>query len=294
VLTPEMIKTGSWKTKKFRRYDVSAGVPKIYPGKKQAYIAFLDEVKQELISMGFKEMTGPLVESSFFNFDALYTPQDHPARGLQDVYYVKQPKYTKLGKYKKFLEKIKAVHENGGETGSTGWQTEFSKKETRKLVLRSHATPLSARTLANNPNIPGAYFSVARVYRAEKIDATHLSEFNQCEGIVLGKDVNFRHLLGLLAKFVKKLTGAEKVRFVPGYFPYTEPSVECLVWTKNGWIELLGAGIFRPELTKPLGINVPVLAWGIGIDRLFMVKEGITDIRQLFSSDLNWLREAKI
>jgi len=294
VLTPEMIKTSSWKTKKFRRYDVSAGVPKIYPGKKQAYLAFLDNVKDELVAMGFEEMTGSLVESSLFNFDALYTPQDHPARGLQDVYFVKQPKYADLSKYKKLLEDVKATHETGGTSGSTGWQMPFSKKEASRLVLRSHTTPLSARTLASNPKIPGAYFSIARVYRAEKLDATHLSEFNQCEGIVIGEHVNFRHLLGLLAKFVKKLTGAEKVKFVPGYFPYTEPSVECQVWSNGKWIELLGAGIFRPELTTPLGVKVPVLAWGIGIDRLFMIKEGIKDIRQLFSSDLSWLREAKI
>ncbi len=294
ILTPDLIRTGNWKDMKFRRYDVLAPVPKLYPGKKQAYLAFLDEVKETLTSMGFKEMTGPLVELSFFNNDALFMPQDHPARGIHDVYFVSKPEFGNIGKYKKFLSEIKTVHESGGKSGSVGWQIPFDEKESSRLVLRSQGTALSARTLADVPKIPGAYFSIARCYRPEKSDVSHLPEFNQCEGIVLGENVNFRHLFGLLAEFVKKLAGTDKIKFVPGYFPFTEPSVECLVWDGKKWVELLGAGIFRPEVTKPLGVNVPVLAWGIGIDRLFMIRENISDIRNLFTDDLSKLREAKI
>jgi len=297
VLTPEMIKTGSWKNKKFRRYDVSAPVPKIYIGKKQPYRAFLDEVKAELVAMGFEEMTGPLVETAFFNNDALFMPQDHPARGIHDIYFVKEPKYGNLSPYKKFLNKIAEVQEKGGYE-STGWQVPFSKQESARLLLRSQGTALSARMLMSpNLKIPGKYFAIARIYRPEKLDATHLTEFNQMEGIVLGKDVNFRQLLNLLADFAKKVAHTDKIKFTPiAYFPFTEPSVTAYMKNpaNNKWMEVMPGGVFRPEVTKPLGVEVPVLAWGIGIDRLFMIREGITDIRQLFSSDLSYLREAKV
>ncbi|MEM2874193.1 MAG: phenylalanine--tRNA ligase subunit alpha [Candidatus Nanoarchaeia archaeon] len=295
-LTPQLIKTGAWKSSAFRRFDVTAPVPKLWPGKKQVYRAFLDAVKEELVALGFEEITGPLVEMSFWNLDALYMPQDHPARGIHDIYYVKEPKYGKLSKIN-LLHAIRAVHENGGKTGSKGWQYTFNEQESARLMLRSHGTALSARMLANpNVKIPGAYFAIARVYRPDICDAAHLTEFNQCEGIVLGENLNFRNLLGLLAEFMKKLTGSEKFRFVPGYFPFTEPSVEGAFWHAElrKWIEIGGAGILRPEVTLPLGIKVPVLAWGLGIDRLFMIKENISDIRQLFSSDIQWLREAKL
>ena len=143
---------------------------------------------------------------------------------------------------------------------------------------------------------PGAYFSVARVFRPDKVDATHLTEFNQMEGIVLGDKLNFRHLLGLFEEFAKKIVGSDKIKFMPAYFPFTEPSVQTMIFHPklNKWIEVMPGGMFRPELTEALGIKVPVLAWGIGFDRLFMIKESIADIRQLFSQDIEWLREAKI
>ena len=297
LLTPAIVKSGSWKNASFRRYDVEAQVPKIFLGKKQAYKAFLDEVKEELVAMGFEDMAGPLVELSFFNNDALYMPQDHPARGIHDIYYVKEPKYGNLERYKKILAEVKKTQENGGKSGSTGWQTAFDEKESAKLILRTQGTALSARTLANpQVKVPGAYFAIARCYRPDVLDATHLVEFNQCEGIVLGEKLNLRNLLGLLAEFTKKMTGSDKIRFRPHYFPFTEPSIEADVFdqTRGKWMEVFGAGILRPEVTIPLGIKVPVLAWGIGIDRFFMLHNKIGDIRQLFSQDIQWLREAKI
>lgn len=295
-LTPDIIKTGRWKKTPFRKYDVNAPAPAIYPGKKQAYKAFLDFVKQELVALGFEEMCGPLVELSFFNMDALFMPQDHSARGIHDLYFVK-PEYGSVEKYKEAVSKVKATHENGWKTGSKGWQIPFSEKESSKLVLRSQGTAISARMILNpKVKIPGSYFSLARCYRPEKLDATHLTEFNQLEGIVLGKEVNFRNLLGLLAEFAKKIAETDKIKFRPAYFPFTEPSVQGMIWHKElkQWLEILPAGIFRPEVVMPLGIDVPVLAWGIGIDRLFMVREGITDIRKLFSNDISWLREVKV
>jgi len=287
-ITPEVIRKGLWKGKKIRAYDIRAKVPKRPFGKPQPYLAFLNEVREKLIALGFKEMQGPLVELSFWNCDALFMPQDHPARGIHDIYYVKRPKYGKVDE--ELLEKVAKAHEKGVD-GSKGWGYKFSKKESKRLILRSQNTALSARTLAGDVEIPGKYFAIARVFRPDVVDRTHLPEFNQVEGIVLGEGLSFKHLLGMLKLFAEEIAGTKRFRFDTGYFPFTEPSVELVGYKKGfGWVELGGAGIFRPEVTKPFGIDVPVLAWGLGIDRLFMMKYKIDDIRKLFSYDLEWLR----
>jgi len=294
-LTPEIITSRAWERLPFRAYDANAPAPALHPGKKQLYRAFLDDVKRELTALGFIEMEGPLVELSFFNADALFMPQDHPARGIHDVYFVKEPKYGTTKRYDNFVKDVKKAHVEG-VAGSKGWGGSFSEKESGRLVLRSHGTALSARTLIAKPKIPGAYFAVARVFRPEKLDATHLMEFNQLEGIILDENANFRKLLGLLKEFAMKIAGTDKVRFMPAYFPFTEPSVQAMVWHEGlkKWVELMPAGMLRPELTAPLGIKVPVMAWGFGVDRLFMIKENITDIRDLFAHDLKVLRDAKV
>jgi len=294
-LTTDIIVSRAWEKIPFKEYDANAPAPVLHPGKKQAYRAFLDDVKRELMAMGFTEVEGPLVELSFFNADALFMPQDHPARGIHDVYFVKEPKYGTVKRYDQFLKNVRKAHVEG-VAGSKGWGGPFSEKESGRLVLRSQGTALSARTLIGKPKVPGAYFAVARVFRPEKLDATHLMEFNQLEGIILNKDVNFRKLLGLLKEFAVKITGTDKVRFRPAYFPFTEPSVQGMIWHEGlkKWIEIMPAGIFRPELTEPLGIKVPVLAWGFGVDRLFMIKENITDMRDLFTHDLKLLRDSKV
>jgi len=297
ILTPQILKAGSWKKEKFRRYDVEASVPAQFAGKRQAYLAFLDEVKEKLTAMGFQEMSGPIVEQEFFNNDALYMPQDHPARGIHDAYFVKDPKIAQLKSFEKQLQSVKKIHEKGG-FDSTGWNMTFNTDQTKRTLLRSQTTAVSARMLMNPElKIPGKYFTINRVYRPEKLDATHLTEFNQMEGIILGKDLNFSQLLGLMKEFATQLTGSDKIKFTPvAYFPFTEPSVTAYMFHPklNKWIEVMPAGVFRPEVTKPLGIDDLVLDWGFGIDRLFMIKENITDIRQLFSQDIDWLREAKI
>ncbi|MFB3890212.1 MAG: phenylalanine--tRNA ligase subunit alpha, partial [Candidatus Bathyarchaeia archaeon] len=184
-LTPELIITGKWRDVKLRKYNIEAPVAKAWPGKKHPYLSFLDEVRAKLIMLGFKEMTGTVVETSFFNFDALYTPQDHPAREPDGIYMVKDPEFGDINAYVDAVERVKAVHENGGSTGSTGWGYKYSVQEAKRLILRGHGTCLSARTLLSKDlKIPSKYFSVARVYRPEVVDKTHLSEFNQVEGIV--------------------------------------------------------------------------------------------------------------
>lgn len=295
-LTPELIITGKWRKVKLQEYNVEAPVAKTWPGKKHPYLEFLDEVREKLVALGFREMTGTFVETSFFNFDALYTPQGHPARELAGAYYVDSPKYGNLDVNERVVKNVKRTHEDGWKTGSTGWKYDYEVKEAGRLILRSHTTCLSARTLLSRDlEIPSMHFSIGRCFRPEVLDKTHLTEFNQVEGIVVDKDLTLRDLLGILERFAIDIAGADKAKFVPDYFPFTEPSVELHAYKKDfGWIEFGGSGIFRPEVTMPLGIDVPVLAWGLGIDRLFMMKAGIKDIRQLFSMDLDWLRKQKV
>jgi phenylalanyl-tRNA synthetase alpha chain len=295
-LTPDLITTHRWKSVSFRKYNIDAPVTPIWPGKKQPYRQFLDDLKRRLVTLGFREMTGPIVELMFFNCDALFMPQDHPAREIHDLYFVKTDQLGDLAENKRFIDQVAATHENGWRTGSTGWGYKYSKEEALKLILRSQGTAVSARTLVSKTlQIPGKYFSIVRCFRPDQVDRTHLTEFNQVEGIVVGADLSLRDLLGVLERFAVEIAGADKVRFKPDYFPFTEPSVELQAYKEGyGWLEFGGSGIFRPELTLPLGIKVPVLAWGIGVDRLFMMKTGLEDIRMLFAQDLNWVRKQKV
>ncbi len=294
VLTPELIKSGKWREVEFRKFDIKAPVRRIYPGKKQPYRAFLDKIRRRLIEMGFIEMTvESLIETQFWNFDALFQPQNHPAREWTDTYQLKYPKRGYLPE-KELVERVKEAHERG-LAGSRGWGYTWSPERAMLLMPRAHGTALDARQLAKGVEIPGKYFTIQRVFRPDVLDRTHLIEFNQIDGFVVGEDLNFRHLLGILKRFAVEIAGAKKVKFLPDYYPFTEPSVQMSAYHPElGWVEFGGAGIFREEMTKALGIDAPVIAWGIGIDRLAMFKLGIDDIRYLFSYDLRWLREAKL
>lgn len=294
-LNEEILRSGEWKCKKFRRYDVSAPAPEIYGGKKQHYRRFLDECRSKFLALGFSEMSGPLVESNFWDMDALFMPQFHSARDIHDAYYVSKPT-TAYDIPDELLLKVRSAHENGFGTGSSGWKYKFDIEKTKKLLLRTQGTACSVRKLASkNLQNPGKYFAIARVFRYDVIDATHNCDFNQTEGIVIGKGLNIRHLFGLLRMFAKEFADAEDIKVVPSYFPFTEPSVSLYAkHPKLGWIELGGAGIFRPEVTRPLGIEDPVIAWGLGIDRIAMFKLGLNDIRDLFSHDLEFLRNTKV
>lgn len=291
-LTPELIKTGLWKKVKFRPYNVAAPGKKIYVGKRQPYNQFLSQVRQKLVELGFKEMTGPIIETEFWNFDALFQPQDHPARDWFSTYRLKRPKRGSIPK--KFINAVKKAHEVG-IAGSTGWRYRWDPRKAMQLMPRAHGTCLSARTLAAKPEIPGKYFAIARCYRPDVIDATHGVEFSHCEGIVVDESLTFKNLLGVLKMFAIEMAGTKKVKFIPDYYPFTEPSAQLSAkHPQLGWIEFGGSGIFREELTKPLGVDVPVIAWGLGIDRLAMFKLGINDIRNLFNRDLSWLRNQKV
>lgn len=289
VLTSDMLKTGSWKKSTFRPYSVDLKPARIPLGRRNPYCEYLDWVKDKLVALGFEEFDGPLVESEFWNSDALFMPQFHSARDIHDVYYLDNPRYAKEIE-QPFLDRVAAAHANGGDTGSRGWEYTFDRDFTRRLILRSQGTVMSAKSL-HSANVPGKYFGVLRCFRYDQVDATHLSDFYQTEGIVLGEDVNLRNLLGLLKMFAEEVAGATEVKYVPGYFPFTEPSVE--VHIKHpvlGWFELGGAGIFRPEVTAPMGVNVPVLAWGLGIDRMALMHLGLNDLRELFSNNIENVR----
>ncbi len=289
-LTPDMLKDGSWRSRRFRKYTISLKPPRVAPGRRHPYRAFLDLVKHKLVGMGFQEMRGPLVETEFWNMDALYMPQFHPARAIHDVYFVKTPTHAERIA-EPFLSQVAATHEHGGPTGSRGWGYRYDRDRARRLILRSQGTAVSARTLAAKPLVPGKYFSMARCFRYDQVDATHATDFFQVEGIVLGDDIHFRTLLGLLTLFAGEMAHARERAFLPAYFPFTEPSVELHVrHPQLGWMELGGAGLFRPEVTQPLGVTAPVIAWGLGLDRMAMVALGIHDIRDLFSVDLEKIR----
>lgn len=293
-LTPEILKSGAWKGRDFRRYDLLAPVPRITGGRKQHYRRFLENVREKFISLGFTEMTGPIVETEFWNMDALYMPQFHSARDIHDAYYVKEPKYSD-SLPSELVMKVKYAHELG-ISGSTGWRYDFDVKRTHRHVLRSQDTSISPRTLSlPSLNIPGKYFQMVRCFRYDVIDSTHLADFNQIGGFVVEEGINLRHLIGLLKMFAREFADTDKIKVVPAYFPFTEPS--AALYAKHpemGWIELGGSGIFRPEMTNPLGVKVPVIAWGIGVERVAMFKLGLKDIRQLFSHDLEFLRTIKV
>ena len=185
---------------------------------------------------------------------------------------------------------MKEIHENGGDTGSTGWGGEWSREMAEQAMLRTHTTVNSIKYISKHPEAPAKVFSLSRIFRKESIDATHLPEFTQIEGIVIDENANFDMLISLVKEFYAKM-GFDQIRIRPAYFPYTEPSLELEVFFNGKWMELGGAGIFRPEVVEPFGVKCPVLAWGFGFERLAMLKWNITDIRDLYISDIDDLKK---
>ncbi len=294
-LTPKVLLTREWTKKKFRRYDIQAQVPNLYFGRRHFVNKAIEYIRQIWLEMGFKEMKSSIVQTAFWDFDSLFTPQDHPAREMQDTFFLKKPSVGDLPN-KRVVMAVKKAHENGGDTGSTGWKYKWDVEKAKQLVLRTHTTVLSARTLASRygNDKPAKYFSIGRVYRNETLDWSHLFEFNQTEGIVIG-DVTFKNLIGYLKEFFKKMN-YDKIRLRPAYFPYTEMSVEVEVFDKehDSWLELGGAGMFRPEVVKTLtGRDTQVLAWGLGLARIIKNYHQMNDIREIYNNDIKKLRTIK-
>lgn len=282
-LTTEMITSGKWKQAKFSALDVEATAPVVYPGRRHPLIDIIEEVKEIFVGLGFSEIDGPMVQSGFWNFDALFTPQDHPAREMQDTFYISGQRQA-LPASKDQVRKIAEVHKKG-------WGSRWDKKEAERVVLRTHTTPVTLQQLAAGKPDAGRFFSVGRVFRNEKVSYKHLVEFHQVEGVATAPNASLRDLMGLQKEFYAKM-GIKKVKFWPTFFPYTEPSLQSMVYNEKleKWVELFGMGIFRPEVTQPLGIKNPVLAWGGGLERIAMLRFGLNDVRDLYGNKLAWLR----
>ena len=263
--------------------DVEADVPLIFAARTHPLKDTIDEIREIFVKLGFSEIQGTLTQSSFWNFDALFTPQDHPARELQDTFYLENLKSEKSATSKQ-IKQVSASH-------SKNWRYNWQLSESQKMVLRTHTTCVTIKHLAEKKPDEARVFSLGRVFRNEKVSYKHLVEFNQIEGIVIGNNTTLRDLMGIQKEFYKQL-GLTKIKFWPTFFPYTEPSLQTMVYNEKlgKWVELFGMGIFRPEVTKPLGITKPVLAWGGGIERIAMLKYDLDDVREFYNNNLNWLR----
>lgn len=293
-LSPELLLNDAWKEVEFKQYDVNDISDPVPIGKIHPMTRVINTARKIFVEMGFEEVRYTNVESSFWDFDALFQPQDHPAREMQDTFYLKNPSICDVPE-QQLIEKIKRVHEDGADTGSKGWGYKWDLEKSKKAILRTHTTAATIRALHERPCPPRKVFLVGKVFRRETIDYKHLPFFHQVDGIIIDKDANLKNLLGTLDIFYRKM-GFSKFYFRPAFFPYTEPSVEIYVYNpkKNDWMEMGGAGIFRKEVTKPLGCDVPVLAWGLGLERIAMFKYDIDFIKDLYISDIEWLKEIKI
>ncbi|XP_033637091.1 phenylalanine--tRNA ligase alpha subunit-like [Asterias rubens] len=292
-LTPEMLASGTWKDRKFKDYNFDALGVMPASGHLHPLLKVRAQFRQIFLEMGFSEMpTNNYIESSFWNFDALFQPQQHPARDIQDTFFIKDPEFAHEFPMD-YLERVKKVHSVGGY-GSQGHKVEWRIEEAKKNILRTHTTAVSARMLyklaQQEKFTPVKYFSIDRVFRNETLDATHLAEFHQIEGLVADYNLTLADLIGILHAFFKKL-GIEKLRFKPAYNPYTEPSMEVFSYHEGlkKWVEIGNSGVFRPEMLLPMGLpeDVVVIAWGLSLERPTMIKYGIDNIRELFGPRVN-------
>ncbi len=289
ALTGGLLATGVWKERPFRPYDVRAPPPFLTGARENPYLAWLEEFEEILVGLGFSEAEGPLLETEFWNNDVLFMPQDHPARSIHDALTVEgvvgRPPSAEL------LARVAAVHEGRALPGEPepigpGWGAGYDPEVARRPVLRSQTTAVSARFLAARPKAPFRMYSIDRNLRREEVDSRHHVEFRQSEGIVGEDGMTVRHLVGLFRELAEAI-GIRELKIRPSYFPFTEPSIEGYVrHPRLGWMEVFPGGLFRPEVLRPLRVEVPVLAWGIGITRLAMVALGYNDIRELFADDL--------
>ena len=263
--------------------DVEAPVRFLFPGRIHPIVNLIKEISEIFVGLGFTEIEGPILQSSFWNFDALFTPQDHPAREMQDTFYVSKIKDNKFATQDQ-VRKVATSH-------NEGWGYKWNIEDAKGIVLRTHTTPITLKYLADNTPTKAKLFSIGRVFRNEKISYKHLAEFTQVEGVVTDSVVTLKDLMALQIEFYTKL-GIKKVKFWPTFFPYTEPSLQTMIYNEKleKWVELFGMGIFRPQVTIPLGLENPVLAWGGGLERLAMLRFGLTDVRDLYNNSLGWLR----
>lgn len=287
-LSADMLQNGSWKTAPFKKYNFDAEGAVPTTGALHPLLKVREEFRNIFFEMGFTEMpTNRFVESSFWCFDSLFVPQQHAARDMQDTFFIKDPPAAKHIP-EDYLKRVTEVHEKGGY-GSTGYRYDFSREVTEKLVLRTHTTAVSSAMLYELANQQGGFkpakmFSIDRVFRNEAVDATHLAEFHQVEGVVADYNITLGDLIGFMQIFFAKM-GVTNLRFKPAYNPYTEPSLEIFSYHSGlgKWVEIGNSGMFRPEMLRPMGLpeGVNVLGWGLSLERPTMIRYGINNIRDL-------------
>ena len=294
-ITGEMMAKGNWKELQFKEYNFNARGVGVEAGHLHPLLKVRSEFRQIFLEMGFQEMrTNNWVESSFYNFDALFVPQQHPARDDHDTFFISNPDVTPVNNLPaEHLQRVRKVHSQG-DYGSIGYQSEWKTSETQKNVLRTHTTACTARLLSqlaqdcqqtgDGEFTGGKYFSIDRVFRNETLDATHLAEFHQIEGVVAGVDVGLAHLMGVVKEFFSKM-GLTEIKFKPAYNPYTEPSMEVFAYHPGlkKWVEIGNSGVFRPEMLQSIGLSdrISVLGFGLSCERPTMIKYGISNIRDL-------------
>lgn len=295
-VTQDMILKGTWKDQEFKPLNfVNASGLKCRGGSLHPLMKVREELRNVLLLMGFEEMpTNQWVESSFWNFDSLFQPQQHPARDAHDTFFVESPAAAK-NLPDQYFEDVKKMHEKGGN-GSIGWRYDWSADEAKKNLLRTHTTAVSSRMLYKMAQdyketgvfTPRKYFSIDRVFRNETLDATHLAEFHQVEGFIADRNLGLGHLIGVLKEFFLRI-GVDQLKFKPAYNPYTEPSMEIFGYHPilKKTVELGNSGVFRPEMLLPMGLpeDVTVVAWGIGLERTAARMYSIRGIRELFSHE---------
>lgn len=304
-LTTELIAEGKYLTKTFKAYNYKTQGVEVVNGALHPLLRVRTQFREILLELGFQEMpTNNFVESSFWNFDSLFQPQQHPARDAHDTFFLKQPQYSERLKtdYPEYLKEVKKVHEEGGY-GSLGWRYKFSEEEATKNILRTHTTAVSSKMLyrlaqeykKTGKFTPKKFFSIDRVFRNETLDSTHLCEFHQIEGVVADYDLGLGHLIGTIEDFFHKF-GIKKLRFKPAYNPYTEPSMEIFSYHEKSkkWVEIGNSGVFRPEMLAPMGLpeNVSVIAWGLSLERPTMIHYKYSSIKELFGEEVQ-LRDTK-
>ncbi|WP_418280421.1 phenylalanine--tRNA ligase subunit alpha [Halorubrum sp. DTA98] len=298
-LTPELLASGEWRDVDFSEYNVEADAPAAQGGRKHVLRGTADRVKDVLVGMGFQEMEGPHADSDFWINDCLFMPQDHPARTHWDRFALDVDPMESIPD--ELIRRVEAAHRDGWGIDGDGYHSPWSEEFAREIALRGHTTSLSMRYLSGIAGAelepPQRYFSVEKVYRNDTLDPTHLLEFFQIEGWVMAEDLSVRDLMGTFEEFYRQF-GIEGIRFKPHYNPYTEPSFELFgEHPETGEeIEIGNSGIFREEVTGPLGVDCDVMAWGLALERLAMLTTGAEDIRDLHGTlaDIDFLRNAEV
>ncbi|MGI0141146.1 MAG: phenylalanine--tRNA ligase subunit alpha [Candidatus Micrarchaeales archaeon] len=287
----KMLSNRSWKGKKFKKYDVNVPVESEIPARMHPLRRTINDVKTAYTNMGFKEVSGPIVIPAFWNFDTLFTPQDHPAREAQDTFYVSNPSELGIDR-KEIVSKVKSEHE-------AAWHDDWLEKVAMQPVLRTQMTTVSIQELYNlnkykDYKLPLKLFSVGRVFRNENIDYKHLTDFYQTDGLIVGENLTMANLFDTLIKIYKEL--GLKVRFKPAYFPFVEPGAEMQAFyeERGEWIEIAGCGMLRREITGIARKNITVLAWGVSVERLLLIKDQqVERISDLYNNGIGWIRSKR-